>query len=271
MRMQILSLFSKNFSLLYHFAVRELKIRYKSPVLGFLWMFLLPLSMVFIFKIIFQQIIKIPVSGCPFFIFLTLGIFPWNYFGMSISGTVNSLVDSEALLKKVYFKRAIIPLSIILGNLINFLISNIIIIILMIFFKIPISKFIVFLPFLILLQTLFLTGISLLFAATQVYYRDIKYLCEIILLFWFYISPVFYPLRLAADVSERFFNFYLLNPMAHIITLYRVVYLKDYSAFLPKGVSLFYLLVYPFVSTLLLLIIGFYVFLKLEKRFTDFI
>lgn len=262
---------SHNAQLLYHFAVRELKIRYKSPVLGFLWMFFLPLSLVVIFKIIFSNIVKVSIPEYPFFIFLTLGVFPWNYLGMSISGTVNSLVDNEALLKKVYFPREIIPLSLVFGNLINFIISNVIILALMVLLKIPIGKFVIFLPFVIILETIFIVGLVLIFSSFQVYYRDVKYLTEILLLFWFYISPVFYPLRLVADVSDKFFKIYLLNPLVHIITLYRLVYLKDYLSLIPRNISIPYLIIYPTLISVLTFSLGFLLFSKLEKQFTDYI
>lgn len=259
----------RNFPLLWHLAIRELKIRYKSPFLGFLWMFLLPLSMVFIFKIVFSVIVKVPIPDYPFFIFLTLGVFPWNYLGMSISGAVNSLVDNEVLIKKVYFPRQIIPLSIVLGNLVNFLISNLIILFFLFLYHIPISKFIYLLPLVVLLETSLIAGLVLLFSSLQVKYRDIKFFVEILLLFWFYISPVFYPLGLVAQVSDKFLSYYLLNPLASMITLYRIVYLKDYHKLLPYRVSLSYLVIYPIVFSIIIWIFGNLVFSKMQDTFAD--
>jgi len=257
--------------LLYHFALRELKVKYKSPILGFLWMFFLPLSMAFIFKIVFSQIVKIQTPGYPFSIFLILGIFPWNYLAMSLSGTVNSLVDNEALIKKVYFPREIIPLSIILGNLVNFLISNFVILMFMFLMKIKLSKLLPLLPFLILLQTIFITGLALIFSALQVHYRDVKYIVEVLLIFWFYISPIFYPLRLVRDVSESFLRVYLWNPLAHMITLYRLVYLKGYWKVLPEGFSIPFSIIYSLGISLLVFILGFLTFRRLQRFFTDYL
>jgi len=259
----------KNFPLLWHLAIRELKIRYKSPFLGFLWMFLLPLSMVLIFKIVFSVIVKVPIPEYPFFIFLTLGVFPWNYLGMSISAAVTALVDNEVLIKKVYFPRQIIPLSIVLGNLINFLISNLIILFFIFLFHIPVSKFIYLLPLVILLETLLISGLVLLFSSLQVKYRDIKFFVEILLLFWFYISPVFYPLNLVAQVSDKFLEYYLLNPLASLITLYRMAYLKDYHKLLPHGVSWPYLIIYPTVFSIIICFLGNLVFSKMQRTFAD--
>jgi ABC-2 type transport system permease protein len=260
---------SNNLPLLWNLAIREIKIRYKSPLLGFLWMFLLPLSMVLIFKIVFSLIVKVPIPGYPFFIFLTLGVFPWNYFGMSISGTVNSLVDNEVLIKKVYFPRQIIPLSIVLGNLVNFAISNLIILIFLLFFHISISKYILLLPLVIVLETLLIAGFSLLFSSLQVKYRDVKFIVEILLLFWFYISPVFYPLSLVSQVSDKFFKYYLLNPLASIFTLYRIIYLKDYHRLLPPEVSIVYIIIYPLVFSIFILVVGNFVFSRMQRTFAD--
>jgi len=258
-------------SLLYQFALKETKVKYKSPLLGFLWMFFLPLSMVLIFKVVFSLIVKVSIPGYPFFIFLTLGVFPWNFLATSLAGTVNSLVDNEALIKKVYFPRQIIPLSIILGNLFNFMVSNLIILIFAILFKVSLSKFIVFLPLLIIVEFIFTSGLAFFFSSLQVLYRDVKYLVEILLLIWFYISPVFYPLSLVAQVSEKFLNYYLLNPLVPLLTLYRIVYLKDYVKILPSGLTVLKLIIYLVIWTLLVCTLGCCVFSRLRKRFTDFL
>jgi ABC-2 type transport system permease protein len=190
---------------------------------------------------------------------------------MSLSGTVNSLVDNEALIKKVYFPREIVPLSIILGNLVNFLISNFVILMFMFLMKIELSKFLLLLPFVILLQTIFVTGLALIFSALQVHYRDVKYIVEVLLIFWFYISPIFYPLRLVRDVSENFLRVYLWNPLAHMITLYRLVYLKGYWKVLPEGFSIPFSIIYSSGISLLVFILGFLAFRRLQRFFTDYL
>ncbi|OQX83585.1 MAG: hypothetical protein B6D53_02040 [Candidatus Omnitrophica bacterium 4484_49] len=133
----------------------------------------------------------------------------------------------------------------------------------------PVSKFIYLLPLVILLETLLISGLVLLFSSLQVKYRDIKFFVEILLLFWFYISPVFYPLNLVAQVSDKFLKYYLLNPLASLITLYRMAYLKDYHKLLPHGVSWPYLIIYPTVFSIIICFLGNLVFSKMQRTFAD--
>ncbi|MCM8778621.1 MAG: ABC transporter permease [Candidatus Omnitrophica bacterium] len=258
-------------NLLYHLALRELKIRYKYPFLGFLWMFFVPLAMVFIFKIVFSTIIKISVPVYPFFIYLITGVFPWNYLAMSLSQATTSLVDNSNLIKKVYFPREIVPFSILLGNLFSFSLSMLIVLIILPVCKIKLNYMISFLPLVITLETLFIAGIVLVSSSLQVLYRDVKYIVEIILLLWFYITPIFYPLSLVEDISPKFLKLYLLNPFTSLITLYRLVLLPNFFSTLPKTMNLSYLVSYTIFSCLIFFILGMLVFKRYEPKISDFV
>ena len=113
--------------LLLRLAWKEIRVRYKEPILGFLWALLVPLLLTLIFMFIFTKIVKVPIKGYPFFLFLATGIFPWSFFSMSISASVMSILEGGNLIKKVYFPREIIPLSVVLANAINFSLNLIII------------------------------------------------------------------------------------------------------------------------------------------------
>lgn len=258
-------------NLLWYLSIRELKIKYKYPFLGFLWMILIPLSMAIIFKIIFSIIVKVAVPEYPFFIFLMTGVFPWSYINSSLSSTTTSIVDNSDLIKKVYFPREIIPLSMLISNLISFLIMMIIVIIFLLIFGVAISEYIIFLPFIIILNTLFIIGIILITSSLQVFYRDMKYIIEMILVFWFYLNPMFYPLSLVAEVSPKFLFVYMLNPLACLITFYRIILLDNFSTIIPKQLNLTVVLIYTVFISFAMFFLGMYLFNKKDKRLSDFL
>lgn len=257
--------------LLFHLSLRDLKIRYKHPLLGFLWMILVPLCMAIIFKIVFSVIVRIPIPGYPFFIFLMTGVFPWSYLSSTLFGTTTSLVDNSNFIKKVYFPREVIPLSILISNFISFILMLVITLIFLVISNVEISKFIIFLPVVIFFQTIFMIGIILISSSLQVIYRDIKYLVEIVLLFWFYLTPIFYPLTLVREVSSGFFNFYMLNPLVGLITFYRITLLQNFTDTLPPGLNLFYIMLYTIFISLAVFILGMIVFSKNDKKLSDFV
>lgn len=261
----------KYYGLLFHLAIRELKIRYKYPFLGFLWMLFVPLCMVFIFKVVFSVIIKISVPPYPFFVFLITAVFPWNYLAMSLSQATTSLVDSSNLIKKVYFPREIVPLSILLGNLFSFLLTMGLILILLPLIRIEITPLVLFLPFVIILQTLFMTGLVLMSSSLQVLYRDVKYIVEIILLLWFYLTPVFYPLSLVEGISTKFLRIYMLNPLACLVTVYRLILLPGFNSTLPEGITVSYLVNYTVLTCVCLFMLGLFVFRRYDRRISDFV
>ena len=117
------------FALLLRFAVKDLKVRYKSTVLGFLWALLVPVATMLVFKLVFSFFLRIKIPNIPYSVYLLTGLFPWFFLSMSISIATTSLVDNSNLLKKVYFNRTVIPVSIVASNLINFLLSLVILII----------------------------------------------------------------------------------------------------------------------------------------------
>jgi len=260
-----------NYELIFKLSSKEIKVRYKSPFLGFLWALLVPLCIIFIFKIIFSLILKIPMGGYPFFIFLTTAVFPWNFFSLSVSNSVLSIQENSNLIKKIYFPREIIPLSIILANLINFILTIILILPTFYLFGLRFDYYIFLLPLVIFIEFVFVVGISLIFSSLQVYFRDIKYIVEILLFVWFYITPIFYSLDLVLNTSNLFFRLYMLNPLTQIVTLYRVALLKGYVFKLPAGINTLWLIATSMGISLAVFFLGLYSFKKLEIRFADLV
>lgn len=262
---------SKYHQLIFSLVSKQIKVKYKHPILGFLWALLVPLLLSLVFMVVFSKIIKIPIVNYPFFIFLITALFPWNFFNLSVSEATMSILEGGELIKKVYFPREIIPISIVLTNLINFIFTIIVVIFFLIVFKIGIGISIIYLPLVILLQIFLNTGIVLMVSGLQVRYRDVKYIIEVLLSLWFYLTPIFYPLSLVANISDKFFNIYMWNPLTVLITLYRLVFLTGYIHQLPSIVSTHYLIFVGVFSCLTIFYLGLLVFKKYAPNFVDYI
>ena len=245
------------FELLYNLAKKDLKVRYKTAFLGFLWAILNPLLMMLVLTIIFSILFRIKTDS-PYSIFVLTGLIPCTFFNLSLSSCTNSIIDNSSLIKKVYFPREIIPISIVLANLINFLLSILILFVFLFILNIKLTILILFLPVIIALQLIFIVGISLLTSSLNVYYRDIRYIVEATLLMWFYVTPVFYPVSM---VPERFKVYYFLNPMAGIVSSYRELLIDG------KFPEIYLFLETSFI-TLIFFLAGYLVFKKIEPVFS---
>lgn len=233
-----------HYKLIYALAIKEFKIRYKNARLGFLWAFIYPIILMVILNIVFTKILTIKIPNYPFF--LLCGLFPWTFFTTSLSNSTVSIVDNARLIQKIYFPRAILPIAVILNNLINFIFCLILLLILLAVFKIKLSLYIIYLPLILIIQAIFIISISLITSHLYIQYRDIKYLVEVLLLIWFYATPIFYSLEL---VPQKIYPFYIFNPMVGIISGYRniILYAKPPD---------FGLLCIPFLETIIILIVG---------------
>jgi len=258
--------------LLWELAIKDIKVRYCSPILGFLWAILIPLSMVLIFKFVFSNIIRVGfVEEFPFFIYLMTAIFPWSYFSSSIHGATESIFGNRELIKKTYFPRQIIPVSIVLANLINFLPALGVMLLILAFFKIQFTMLIILLPMILLLQTIFTIGLALIVSGLQVILRDVKYIVELLLMAWLYLSPGFYSLAMVAGLSEGFFKLYMLNPFVGLFSLYRIALLPGFAKTLPSGVNIYALSVWTAIVCIVVFLLGFLVFKRYEPRFSDLV
>ncbi|MFC1754924.1 ABC transporter permease [Thermoproteota archaeon] len=204
--------------LLISLSVKDFKVRYKSASLGFLWTILNPLFLMVVFSVVFSLITRIQIEKYP--VFLLTGLIPWTFFTLSLSNATHSIIDNANLIKKVNFPRGVIPLSIILANLYNFLLSLSVLFVFLFFFKVNIGPQIMLLPFVILLQIIFLVGICLLTSSLNVVYRDVKFIVEAILVAWFYGTPIFYSLDM---VPKKLYFIWILNPMTGIVSIYREI------------------------------------------------
>lgn len=243
--------------LLINLTIKELKLRYKNSAIGFFWSFLSPLMMLIIYSFAFKLVMKIRVPNFP--IFILSGLLPWVFMQSGIVMSSMSIVGNANLIKKVYFPREIIPLSVVLSNFINFLITLIVLFLGIIFFKIGFGLSIVALPLMLLILFAFVTGMGLILSAYTVSYRDLTHFIEILLQGWFYITPIVYPFRL---IPEAYRKYLVWNPMTPIIEGFHNILLDHkFPAIQPllisSGIALF------------LLIVGFVVFRKREIYFAE--
>lgn len=263
MQMQIDNNFFSPFKsykyLLYQLIQREIKARYKQSIIGYFWVLINPLSQMIVYTFVFSIVFRFPTE-IPYPLFLFAALLPWTFIQSSITSGTTSLVVNEVLLKKVAFPREIIPYSVVSAKLIDFFFSSIIFILLMFIYEIPFTKSALFIIPLFLLQIVLATGITLLLSAFNLFYRDIQYLTNLVLMIWMYMTPVVYPLSL---VPIEYVWLYKLNPMVGIIEGYRAAIF---------GFEFEPTIIYwsAFIS-ILIFIFGFSVFKKTEKVFADIV
>ncbi len=215
--------------LLYSLTVKELKVRYKNAVLGFLWAILTPLLMMVVLTVVFRYIGPRGFTAGiehPFSIFLLCALIPWTFFAHSLSSCTGVLIGNADLIKKVYFPREVIPASTVLAAFINYLLSLIVLFAFLIGFRQWPTLWVLALPLIVLVQAIFVLGICLMVSSLNAFYRDVAYIAETSLMVWFYATPIFYPHTMVAEnTGSLFFRLYMLNPMAAIVISMRNVLL----------------------------------------------
>lgn len=236
---------------------KEIRGKYKGSFLGVLWSFINPLLQVIVYAIVFPYILK--MSEDNYLIFLIVAMIPWNFFTTVISQGTVTVLGNANIIKKVYFPREILPISVIISGVINFLISAIIIFLFILFSGIGFSWYALLFPVILLIQSILSLGLIFIFSAIDIYVRDIEYIVNFIIMLLFYATPVLYSPTLFPE-NVRWLLY--LNPFTTIITAYRdILYYKQ----LPNLESLGIVFVISFV----ILIVGYKIFKKLEKGFAE--
>lgn len=255
--------------LLWLLTLRDLKVRYRNSVLGVAWSWMNPMLMMTVFTVVFTVMSRGPASLPHFHAFVLVGILAWNAFSTAVLGAADSVVANAALVRKVYFPREVLPLAVVLSSMINFLIS------LPIYFAIawlsglrP-TPWLALLPLPLLAHGMFTAGVALVVAALNVFYRDTGHILQVLMLAWFFLTPIFYPISIlprskvilgvTVDVwlwTRR------LNPMASIIASYHdLLYYGTYTA--PD------FLLRTLLTAALALAAGYAVFRRLSPRFAE--
>ena len=236
---------------------KDIRGRYKNSILGVFWSFLNPLLQLAVYAIVFPLIMKSDIPN--YTVFVCCGLIPWTFFSTAISRTSFVMVENGNIIKKVYFPREILPISNVTSNLLNFLISCIIIVASLFISGIGIGASIIYLPLIVLLQYIFSLAISFILSSITVYIRDLEYFVSVLMMLWFYLTPVLYEITMIPAQFRAIFN---LNPMVHIITAYRDIL---YYQKTPDMLVILGLL----GGCILLLILGYFIFNKCEKKFAE--
>lgn len=201
---------------LWNLISQQLKIRYRRSTLGFLWTLLNPLLSMAILTIVFSSIMKFPQKD--YAVYLFSGLVPWTFFAQSIELGKAIFIMNEQFLRRIYVPKNIFPLSVVLSNLVNFILSLVVLFILgKIFFDIKISLALLFLPISILTLIIFTSAVTMIFSVLSVFYRDFAHLTSILLMLLFYATPIIYPANL---LPQKYILILRLNPMFHIIDLF---------------------------------------------------
>ena len=231
--------------------------KYKNSFLGVLWSFVNPLLQILVYAIIFPLIMKSDIEN--YVVFMVCGLIPWNYFSTVINRTSFTMIENGNIIKKVYFPREILPISVATSETVTFLISSILILLFTFGYGLGITINIVFYPLVLLVQYVMLLGISLIVSSVTVYFRDLQHFIGVLLQLFFYATPIVY----AVDVIPANFRWILkFNPMTYIIEGYRDIFWGQTA---------------PDISTLLIVlaigivlcIVGYLIFNKLQKRFAE--
>lgn len=237
---------------------KEIRGKYKGSFLGVLWSFVNPLLSVLVYAIIFPIVLKTNQEN--YVTFLIIGMLPWTFFTTAINQGTFTVIGNAGIIKKVYFPREILPISVVTSGLINFLISCLIIFIFLIISGLGFSWYILLLPFIVIIQYILTLGIVFITSAINVYIRDAEYIINFILTMLFYATPILYSADLFANSNLSWII--KLNPMATLINSYRDVL---FYQTLPNMDSLLIVL----IGSIILLFIGIAVFKKLEKCFAE--
>jgi len=259
--------------LLRNLVIRDLKARYKNSFFGILWSLLNPLAMMLVFTLLFSVMGNDSTRQYP--VFVLVGLIPWMFFTGSLTSGTSSVTGNASLVKKVYFPRELLPLSSLLSNLVNFAIAFVVLIVFLYAFGIGLTVHAMWVPAILGTQLIFTLGLVLLLGALTVFYKDILMILDVVVLAWFFLTPVFYSLEIFGSTATLFGITFVpaqvmrwINPMASIIDGYRTVLWGTYESAGPVSMNPAYLL-RTFVTAVIVLAVGYFVFYRLDYQFGE--
>jgi lipopolysaccharide transport system permease protein len=254
--------------------IRDLKVRYRNSTLGILWSLGNPLLMMLVFTMVFTIMAPAGEGSIEKFpVFVLCGLMPWNMFSASIIGAIGSIVDNAPLVRKIYFPREILPISMVLANLINFAVALVVLFAFILVFRVPFTAWMLFLPVVMVVQTIFTIGVSLILATANVFYRDTQVIMEVLVMAWFFMTPIFYPISILPQsyvLMGLEINFqrwmYILNPMASLVATYRVILYGTGFGGAPPAFDFF---LRTTLTALAVLVIGAAIFYRYSRVFGE--
>ncbi|HSJ89936.1 MAG TPA: ABC transporter permease [Anaerolineales bacterium] len=245
--------------LLYFFAWRDIKVRYKQTVMGVLWAIIQPFLTMVIFSLFFGRLANIPSDGLPYPVFSYAALVPWTFFANALAQASNSLVVNANMIKKIYFPRLALPIATVLAGVIDFVLAFVVLLGMMLYYGLVPTVNIIWLPFFVLLALVTSLGVSLWLAAMNVQFRDVHYTIPFLTQAWLFATPIAYPSSL---LPEPWRTVYGLNPMAGVVEGFRWALLGTDSA--PGKMIIISALV-----ALTLLVSGAFYFRRMEQSFAD--
>lgn len=237
---------------------KDLRGRYKASVLGFLWTFIVPLCQLLVYTVVFSIIMRSTVE--KFYLYLFVALIPWNFFSGCLTGGSSCVVQQQSLVNKIFFPREVIPIAYVTSSFVNMLYCEIVVIAVSLFSGVRFQFLgLCCLPLVMAVQYLFVLGVTMIVSSIDVYFRDLEHILGILSMAWMFMTPIMYDLSMVPERLRPLFN---LNPMTYIVNAYRDIL---YWGSVPNlatlgimaGISLFFLF------------LGFLIFGKLKKRFSE--
>ena len=247
--------------LLFFMIWRDVKVRYKQTILGMSWAIIQPFFTMVIFSLFFGRLAQVPSDGIPYPIFSYAALVPWGFFANGLTNSANSLVMSSNMLKKVYFPRLVLPVSTVLGGVVDFVIAFVVLLLMMVYFGIAPTVNVIWLPFFLLLALITSLGVGLWLSAMSVQFRDVRYALGFLVQVWLFATPIAYPSSL---LNEPWRTLYGLNPMVSVVEGFRWALLGTDTTPGP-------MIIVSTVVAGLLLISGLFYFRRMEKGFADLV
>jgi lipopolysaccharide transport system permease protein len=236
---------------------KEIKIRYKNTLLGYLWSIANPLAFSFVFFIAFKVVMRIEMEN--YTLFLIAGLFPWQWFSNSVNVSPLLFLGNASIIKKVNFPRNIIPLATVLQDMLHFILSiPVIVIFLFVYHKSPSTAWLYGIPLLLTTQLLLIYGLSLMISSLNLFFRDLEKLVALLITFVFYFTPIIYPEKMIPEGYRYLINF---NPLAPLMISWRNLFLN--GTFEPIYLSI------NSLFAIVTFIIGYSVYRKLSWKFAE--
>lgn len=245
----------RNRQLIWALALKDLKLRYKRSLLGFLWALLNPMLLMIVLAVVFSTVM--PINVPHYAIFLLSVLLPWTFFAQSLSYAAESIVGNGDLIKKVAVTKTVFPIAAVVSNLINLLLSMIPLVLIVLIMRHPFYWTWFFLPVPLLALIIFTLGATFFFATANVYYRDVSHIIQVLLNVLFYLTPIIYALD---SIPHRYQWLFKLNPLIYALNGFR---LSVYYGLLPAARSI----IASFVCGFLALILGFAIFRRHQDEF----
>jgi len=246
--------------LFYFLVLRDVKVLYAQTILGFAWAILNPVIQIILFTVIFGKIARMPTDGIPYFLFTAVAIIPWTYMTESMTQSSQSLVSGQHMLGKIYFPRVIYPLTPIVSKLVDFAISLLLLLAIMLYYRVAPTWNLLLLPLFVIMMMSVPAGIGMWLAALAIRYRDVKFAMSFIIRMLIYTAPIVYS---ASSIPDAYRVLYSINPIVGVIEGFRACLL---------GLSIPWIYILPgIVTAVILLTSGAVYFRRMERIFVDVI